>query len=105
MFLRYQIGRHPPAVAQTLSATCTPSFAHLLISQPARIPAGQRRNPAYRPAALTGVTYTGQASLRPGPPEQIVIATYHTIGNTSVRGRLTIHLIGSGGSWRVAYVG
>jgi hypothetical protein len=104
-YLRYQIGKHPSAVAQTLIATCTSSFAHLLIAQPARILAGQRRNPAYRPAALTRVTYTGQASLRPGPPEQIVIATYHTIGNPSVRGQLTIHLIGNGGSWRVAYLG
>ncbi|MGZ4331032.1 MAG: hypothetical protein ACXVH3_26655 [Solirubrobacteraceae bacterium] len=104
-YLRYQIGQHPPGVKQTLSATCTPSFAHLLIAQPARVPDGQRRNPAYRPAELTRVAYTGQASLRPGPPEQIVIATYRTIGNPSVRGQLTIHVIGSGGSWRVTDLG
>lgn len=104
-YLRYQIGEHPPAVKRTLSATCTPAFAQLLIAQPARIPDAQRRNPAYRPAVLTRVTYTGQASLRPGPPEQIVIATYHTIRKPSVRGQLTIHLIGSGKTWRVADLG
>jgi hypothetical protein len=104
-YLRYQIGQHPPAVKRTLVATCTPSFAHLLIAQPARIPDGQRRNPAYQPAELTRVTYTGQASLRPGPPEQIVIATYHTIRHPSVRGQLTVHLTESGRGWRVADLG
>lgn len=104
-YLRYQIGQHPPAVKRTLSATCTPAFAHLLIAQPALIPDAQRRNPAYRPAVLTRVTYTGQASLRPGPPQQIAIATYHTLRNPSVRGQLTIHLIGSGETWRVADLG
>jgi hypothetical protein len=104
-YLRYQIGQHPLAIKRTLSATCTPSFARLLIAQPARIPDGQRRNPAYQPAELTRVTYTGQASLRPGPPEQIVIATYHTIRHPSVRGQLTLHLIESGRSWRVADLG
>jgi hypothetical protein len=104
-YLRYQIGEHPPAVKRTFVATCTPSFAHLLTAQPARIPDGQRRNPAYQPGELTRVAYTGQASLGPRPPEQIVIATYHTIGHPSVRGQLTVHLIGSGGSWRVADLG
>ena len=104
-YLRYQIGQHPLAVERTLSATCTPSFAHLLIAQPARIPDAQRRNPAYRPAALTRVIYTGQASLRTGAPQQIVIATYHTLRNPRVRGQLTMHLVGSGRTWRVADLG
>jgi hypothetical protein len=104
-YLRYQIGQHPPAVKRALITTCTPSFAHLLIAQPARIPYEQRRNPAYWPAELARVTYTGPASLRPGPPEQIVIAAYHTIRHPTVRGQLTIHLIGSGASWRVASLG
>jgi len=104
-YLRYQIGQHPPAVKRALSATCTPTFARLLIAQPARIPDGQRRNPTYQPAELTRVTYTGQASLGPGPQEQIVIATYHTIRHPSVRGQLTVHLIGNSGSWRVADLG
>jgi hypothetical protein len=104
-YFLYQIGRSSPSVAKTIDATCTPPFAHLLLSQPATVPSGARTDPAYEPAALTSVTYTGKATLGPGPFVEIVIATYHTIGHPSVGGQLTIHLTASGGGWRVAALG
>jgi hypothetical protein len=104
-YLVYQTGRHPPPVEQALRATCTRRFARLLLAQPARVPNGERHNPAYVPAAIAHITYTGAASLGPGPRVQIVIATYHTIGHPNVGGQLTIHVTASGGAWRVADLG
>ncbi len=104
-YLLYQIGRSSPSVAKTINAICTPPFAHLLLSQPATVPRGARRNPAYERSTLGRVTYTGKASFGPGPSVEIVIATYHTIGHPNVGGQLTIHVTASGQGWRVAALG
>jgi hypothetical protein len=53
------------------------------------------------PSALASVTYTGPASLGPGPPLQIVIARYHVIAHPDFTGRLTIELTGAGTEWLV----
>jgi hypothetical protein len=104
-YLSYEIGEHPPSVEQAIRATCTRFFAGLLLAQPARIPNASRNSPAYQPATLGRVTYTGPASFGPGPPVQIVIATYATIGHPEVGGQLTMHLTPSRGGWRVAGLG
>ncbi len=77
----------------------------MLLSKPATVPNAQRNNPAYEPAAPTHLTYTGQAAVGPGPPIQIVIAAYHTIGQPKVGGQLTIHLASGRTGWRVAGLG
>jgi hypothetical protein len=104
-YLLYQIGRSSPSVTATIRATCTRPFGRLLLARPATVPRGSRRDPAYEPATLTSITYTGKVTLGPGPPVEIVVATYHTIGHPNVGGRLTIHLAASRGGWRVAALG
>ena len=104
-YLTYEIGRHPRSVEQTIRATCMPAFARLLLLQPARVPNGGRQGSVYEPATLVRIAYTGPASLGPGPPVQIVSATYHTIAHHTVGGQLTIHLTGSGERWRVTGLG
>jgi hypothetical protein len=104
-YLEYQIGRHPPPVSRTIAATCTPALARLLLSRPAVVPPGERGNPAYQPAALTTIAYTGAASLGSGPPAQIVIADYRTLRGPHVGGRLTIELTPKGNGWRVSSLG
>jgi hypothetical protein len=104
-YLQYQIGRDSPAVSQTIKLTCTALFAHRLLDQPAHVPAVDRSNPTYEPAAITHLAYTGSAAIAPGPPVQIVIAAYYSIEHPSVRGQLTIHLTATLGGWRVADLG
>lgn len=101
-YLLYQIGRAPRSVQQAIRETCTPSFAQLLLSQPVNIPAAQRRSAFDQPTALESVTYTGPASLGPGPPVQIVVARYRTVAHANVGGQLTIELAASHGAWRVS---
>jgi hypothetical protein len=78
-----------------------PAFAQLLLSQPVNIPATRRQSVAGQPSALASVTYTGPASLGPGPPLQIVIARYHPIAQANAGEQLTIELARRGGGWRV----
>jgi hypothetical protein len=100
-YLLYQIGRAPHWVRQAIRATCTPSFAQLLLSQPVNIPAAQRGRAFDQPTELQRVTYTGPASVGPGPPVQIVIARYRTVAHANVGGQLTIELAAGRGGWRV----
>jgi hypothetical protein len=95
-YLLYQVGRDPRPVQQVIRQTCTPAFAQLLLSQPVNIPATRRRSVAGQPSAVVSATYTGPASLGPGPPLQIVIARYPI-----AVGQLTIELAASGEGWRV----
>jgi hypothetical protein len=100
----YQIGRDPNSVEQAIRQTCTPSFARVLLSLPVSVPATQRHSLAEQAAELKNITYTGPAVLGPGPPAQIVIARYHTIGHPDIGGQLTIAITGSRVGWRVASV-
>jgi hypothetical protein len=101
-YLLYQIGREPRAVRQAIRSTCTPSFARLLLAQPVNVPSGQRSAIAAAESALGGVTYTGPASLGPGPPVQIVVARYHAIADPTRTGQLIIELTAAGGGWLVS---
>jgi hypothetical protein len=100
-YLLYQIGRAPRAVKQTIRSTCTTSFARLLLSQPVNVPSSARTIAPDEPSALASLTYTGPASLGPGPPVQIVIARYHVIAHPDITGHLTIELTGAGSGWLV----
>ena len=100
-YLLYQVGRDPRPVQQTIRETCTRSFAQLLLSEPVNIPAMQRQSVAGQPSALVSATYTGPASLGPGPPVQIVIARYHPIARPIVAEQMTIELTVGPGGWRV----
>lgn len=100
-YLRYQIGHDTPSVQRALRATCTPGFADSLLSQPVSLPNTQRGTPAAQASELKQLTYTGPASLRTGPPVQIVLARYHTIRRPGVGGQLTIKITRTGSSWRV----
>lgn len=100
-YLRYQIGRDPPAVQQAIRATCTSPFADALLSQPVSIPPDRRNSLAAQPSALDSLTYTGPAALGQGPPAQIVVGRYHTVGHPDVRGTLTIEIVADGQGWRV----
>jgi hypothetical protein len=100
-YLLYQIGRAPRAVKQTIRSTCTPSFTRLLLSQPVNVPSSARTIAPDEPSALASLTYTGPASLGPGPPVQIVIARYHLIAHPDFTGRLTIELTGAATEWLV----
>lgn len=101
-YVQYQIGRDSPAIKRAITDTCTTSFARLLLSQPVSIPSAQQHSLAARPAEVTRVTYTGPASLGPGPPVQIVLARYHTIGHGNIGGQLTIEVTGTADRWRVS---
>lgn len=100
-YLRYQIGHDTPSVQRSLRATCTPDFADRLLSQPVSLPNIQRGTPVAHASELEQLTYTGPASLRTGPPIQIVLARYHTIRHPGVGGQLTIEIARTGSSWRV----
>ena len=100
-YLLYQSGRDPRPVERAIAETCTRAFARLLLSQPVNIPAAQR-SLADPPSVLGSVTYTGPASLGPGPPVQVVIARYHAMGHANAEGQLTIELTASGRGWRVS---
>lgn len=100
-YLLYQIGRAALNVKQTIRSTSTPSFARLLLSQPINIPSAERSSVADEPSALTSVTYSGPASLGPGPAVQIVVARYHTIVHSDVAAQLTIELTVAGRGWLV----
>ena len=43
-----------------------------------------------------------QTSLGPGPPVQIVLARYHTVGQPNVGGQLTIEVTATKSGWRVS---
>jgi hypothetical protein len=100
-YLLYQLGHTPRTVKNAIRSTSTPSFARLLLSQPANVPNAERSSVAAEPSALASVAYTGRASLGPGPPVQIVIARYHAIAYPNVAEQLTIELTAAGGSWLV----
>ncbi len=100
-YLLYQSGRDPRSVKRAIAETCTRSFDRMLLSQPVNVPAAQR-SLAEQPSVLGGVTYTGPASLVPGPPVQIAIARYHAFAHPNAEGQLTIELTASGRGWRVS---
>jgi hypothetical protein len=100
-YLLYQIGRVPRTVRQTIRSTSTPSFARLLLSQRVNVPSADRSSAAEEPSALVSVTYTGPATLAPGPPVQIVVARYDAIAHPHVTGQLTIELTAARGGWLV----
>ena len=89
----------------TIRQTCTSAFAQRLLTQPVSVPNTQRTTLVDQPAEPGHFTYTGSASLGPGPPDQIVLATYHTMGHPNEGGRLTIKLTGSRAGWRAAGLG
>jgi hypothetical protein len=100
-YLLYQIGRAPRTVKQTIRSTCTQSFALLLLSQPVNVPSADRSSVAGEPSAVASVTYTGPASLGPGPPVQIVVARYHAIAHPDNAEQLTIELTAADAGWLV----
>jgi hypothetical protein len=104
-YLLYQIGRAPRSVMQTIRSTCTQSFARLLLSQPVSVPSAQRRIVGNNPLALGSVTYTGPASLGPGPPVQIVVARYSAIAHPETAEQLTIEVTAADGGWLVTSLG
>jgi hypothetical protein len=65
------------------------------------VPSSARAIVPDKPCALASVTYTGPASLGPGPPVQIVVARYQVIAHPDVTGQLTIELTGPGIEWLV----
>jgi hypothetical protein len=104
-YLLYQIGRAPQSVKQTIRLTCTELFARLLLSQPVNVPSTDRSSVANEPSVLTSVTYTGPASIGPGPPVQIVVARYSAVEYPADAEQLTIELTAADGGWLVASLG
>ena len=104
-YLLYQIGRAPQSVKQTIRLTCTQLFARLLLSEPVNVPSTDWSSVADEPSVLTSVTYTGPASIGPGPPVQIVVARYSAVDHPTDAEQLTIELTAADGGWLVTSLG